>query len=76
MSISMAVGNRIRETGRSFSWVARQVKELDSMTGLTEKKLSLSARGQRSLTVDEFLNICKVLDVKPDEFFVEFRESA
>ena len=58
----------IKNSGRSFAWVARRAVELGCPTLLDSGKLGKVASGNRNLTADEFLYICMALEVNPDSF--------
>ena len=58
----------IKDSGRSFAWVARKAVELGCPTQLDSGKLGKVANGNRNLTADEFLYICMALEVNPDIF--------
>ena len=61
MRVYERLNNYISEKGLKQTYVAEK-------SGLTADNLSKILNGNRKLTAEEFLNICKVLSLDPKEF--------
>ena len=66
--LCVKVKNYINCDGHSLSWIAQKAVEAGAPKSFDGKKLSAILRGKRNLDADEFLFICKALNVNPDIF--------
>lgn len=66
MSLNEAIKNAIEESGRTQTWVASKANAINPSINLTVVKLNASLRGNRKITGDEFIALCKALEINPD----------
>ncbi len=68
-NVTNEVAKYIREKGIRVSAISKQ-------TGLSKDVLYNSLGGNRKLRVDEFLLICKFLNIQPEYFFGQSEETS
>lgn len=66
MSVNEAIKSIIEETGRTQTWVAAKVNSINPEINMDVKKLNASLNGKRKISGDEFIAVCKALEVNPD----------
>ena len=58
--------NIIEETGRPQTWVANKVNAICPSVNMSVKTLNAALHGRRKISGDEFLALCRVLEINPD----------
>lgn len=66
MSVNEAIRTIIEESGRTQTWVASKANTINPHINMTVGKLSASLNGNRKITGDEFIALCKALEINPD----------
>ena len=68
MEIYEILKEEIKKKGVSQTWVVNQMNALDITLNMTCNKLSAVLMGKRKLPGEEFLAICKVLNLETTNF--------
>jgi plasmid maintenance system antidote protein VapI len=70
MALHNELKHFVRDSGRSMRWICRQIalNATAETAGFTDKKLSSSLLGKRSISAGELLAICKALGINPNIF--------
>ena len=58
----------LEREGRTQTWTARRMNEIDDTLNIDRKKLSATLTGRRKMSGDELLAYCKALEISPNEF--------
>lgn len=66
MSVNEAIRNVIDDSGRTQVWVAAKINSIDPKLNMTKAKLSAALNGKRKISGDEFIALCKALEISPD----------
>lgn len=59
--VTTVIGNRIKERGVTLVFISRKIQMNPDM-------LSKALKGTRNLKADEFVRICRILDLTLDDF--------
>lgn len=68
MEIYEILKEEINKKGISQTWVVNQMNALDISLNMTCNKLSAVLMGKRKLLGEEFVAICRVMDLDADVF--------
>lgn len=66
MSVSDAIKKVITYSGRTQTWLVSKVNAIDPQVNMSKTKLSASLIGKRKISADEFIALCKALEISPD----------
>ena len=66
MSVNEALKDVIENTGRTQKWIITKVNAISPCVNMTKDKLCASLNGKRKITGDEFIALCKALEINPD----------
>lgn len=66
MSVNEAVKLIIKDSGRTQTWLVTRINNIDPCVHMNNSKLSASLTGKRKITADEFIALCKALEISPD----------
>lgn len=66
MSVNEALKQIINDSGRSQIWIISKANSINPSVNLTTNKLCSALNGKRKISGDEFLSICKALEINPD----------
>ena len=66
MSVNEAIRNVIDDSGRTQVWVAAKINAINPSLNMDKSKLSASLNGKRKISGDEFIALCKALEINPD----------
>lgn len=66
MSVSDAIKKVITDSGRTQVWLVSKVNAIDPQINMSKAKLSASLIGKRKISADEFIALCKALEISPD----------
>ena len=66
MSVNEAIKTVIEESGRTQTWVASKVNAVNPNINMNVKTLNAALHGKRKISGDEFIALCRVLEVSPD----------
>lgn len=58
----------LNEQGRTQTWVAKRMNELNPNIGMDLVKFNSIVMGKRKMSGDELLAFCMAVEVTPDEF--------
>lgn len=58
--------NNIKNSGRTQVWLVSRVNAIDPQINMSKAKLSASLIGKRKISADEFIALCKALEISPD----------
>ena len=65
--IAEAIGYYLKESGITQA-------SLSEMTGLTSHSIGYALMGKRKFSIEEYIKICKALEVPYDYFFVQAKK--
>lgn len=66
MSVSGAIKKVIADSGRTQVWLVSKINAIDPQINISEVKLSASLTGKRKISADEFIALCRALEISPD----------
>ena len=66
MSVNEAIKSAIDDSGRTQVWVANKINAINPSLNMDKSKLSAALNGKRKISGDEFIALCKALEIKPD----------
>ena len=66
MSVNEALKSVIADSGRTQTWVITRVNRINPNVNMTKNKLCSALNGKRKITGDEFIALCKALEINPD----------
>lgn len=66
--VNVTVARIIAEQGRTQTWLVKKMNEMNPCLNLDTTKFSAIVTGKRTMTGDELIAFCGVLNVTPDEF--------
>lgn len=68
MEIYEILRHEMLKKGTTQTWVVKEVNMLDKTLGMTNAKMSLILAGKRKIAGDEFIAICRVLNLDTNVF--------
>ena len=66
MSVNEAIKSAIDDSGRTQVWVANKINAINPSLNMDKSKLSAALNGKRKISGDEFIALCKALEINPD----------
>ena len=66
MTVNERIKTELRNNGRTQAWLTRKINE--SGIAINKQRLCDVLNGKRILTADEFIVICKILELTIDSF--------
>ena len=66
MSVNEAIKSEIDDRGRNQVGVAAKINATNPSLNMDKSKLSASLNGKRKISGDEFIALCKALEINPD----------
>ncbi len=66
MSVNEAIKTVIDDSGRTQTWVVAKINAINPSLSMDKSKLSASLNGKRKISGDEFIALCKALEISPD----------
>ncbi len=66
MSVNEAIKSAIDDSGRTQVWVANKINAINPSLNMDNNKLSAALNGKRKISGDEFIALCKALEINPD----------
>lgn len=66
MSVNEAIKSAIDDSGRTQVWVINKINAINPSLNMDKNKLSSSLNGKRKISGDEFIALCKALEINPD----------
>lgn len=75
ISISDTVKRILNEQGRTQIWVIQRMNEINAEINMERSKFSAIVVGKRKMSGDELLTFCRALEVSPDEFTKDGKET-
>lgn len=76
VSVTETVRRIISEQGRTQTWVARKMNEMNPTIGMDTSKFNAIVTGKRKMSSDELLAFCMATEITPDEFLREPPDTA
>ncbi len=61
----------VEEQGRTQTWVANKMNEINPELCMDSVKFSSMTTGRRKMSGDELIAFCKALEITPDEFLTD-----
>ncbi len=68
MEIYKVIKEEVQNRGVTQTWVVNQMNYLDKSLNMTNQKMSAILNGRRELAGDEFIAVCKVLNMDIQNF--------
>lgn len=66
MTASEIIKAELTGSGRTQTWLVSKVNAIDPQVNMSKTKLSASLIGKRKISADEFIALCKALEISPD----------
>ncbi len=66
MSVNEAIKSAIDDSGRTQVWVAAKINAINPSLNMDKSKLSAALNGKRKISGDEFIALCKALEISLD----------
>ncbi len=66
MNVNEAIKSAIDDSGRTQVWVANKINAINPSLNMDKSKLSAALNGKRKISGDEFIALCKALEINPD----------
>ena len=66
MSVNEAIKSAIDDSGRTQVWVANKINAINPSLNMDKSKLSAALNGKRKISGDEFIALCKALEISLD----------
>ena len=61
----------LSDTGRTQTWVAQKMNQIDPELEMSVSKLSATLTGRRTMTGEEFLAFCRATQTNPSDFLAD-----
>ena len=66
MNASDIIKAELTDSGRTQTWLVSKVNAINPQVNMRKTKLSASLIGKRKISADEFIALCKALEISPD----------